>query len=94
MIAALIALAAGALHALALADPWTGQAHGWLQGLSLALLVAVLARAARLGIDMPICAAVDAILHRGADLDEAIRALLARPLRREGEQPGKKPAGE
>ncbi len=46
---------------------------------------AVLARAARLGIEMPICSAVDAILHRGADLDEAIRALLARPLRREGE---------
>jgi glycerol-3-phosphate dehydrogenase (NAD(P)+) len=33
---------------------------------------------------MPICAAVDAILHREATLDEAIRALLARPLRREG----------
>jgi len=49
---------------------------------------AVLARAARHGIEMPICAAVDAILHRGADLDEAIRALLARPLRREGEQVG------
>ena len=46
---------------------------------------AVLARAARLGIEMPICAAVDAILHRGAGLDEAIRRLLARPLRREGE---------
>jgi len=46
---------------------------------------AVLARAARLGIEMPICTAVDAILHRGAGLDEAIRALLARPLRREGE---------
>jgi glycerol-3-phosphate dehydrogenase (NAD(P)+) len=46
---------------------------------------AVLARAARQRIEMPICAAVDAILHRGADLDEAIRALLARPLRREGE---------
>ncbi len=45
---------------------------------------AVLARAARLGIEMPICAAVDAILHKGASLDEAIRALLARPLRREG----------
>jgi glycerol-3-phosphate dehydrogenase (NAD(P)+) len=45
---------------------------------------AVLARAARLEIEMPICAAVDAILHRGADLDETIRALLARPLRREG----------
>ncbi len=46
---------------------------------------AVLARAARHGIEMPICAAVDAILHKGAGLDEAIRALLARPLRREGE---------
>jgi glycerol-3-phosphate dehydrogenase (NAD(P)+) len=46
---------------------------------------AVLARARRLGIEMPICTAVDAILHRGADLDEAIRSLLARPLRREGE---------
>jgi glycerol-3-phosphate dehydrogenase (NAD(P)+) len=45
---------------------------------------AVLARAARQKIEMPICAAVDAILHGGADLDEAIRALLARPLRREG----------
>ena len=45
---------------------------------------AVLARARRHEIEMPICAAVDAILHRGADLDEAIRALLARPLRREG----------
>ena len=45
---------------------------------------AVLARAARQQIEMPICAAVDAILHRGADVDEAIRALLSRPLRREG----------
>jgi glycerol-3-phosphate dehydrogenase (NAD(P)+) len=46
---------------------------------------AVLARATRHGIEMPICAAVDAILHRGADLDDTIRALLARPLRKEGE---------
>ncbi len=45
---------------------------------------AVLARAARHGIEMPLCATVDAILHRGAGLDEAIRGLLARPLRREG----------
>ncbi|MFO1081393.1 MAG: NAD(P)H-dependent glycerol-3-phosphate dehydrogenase [Reyranellaceae bacterium] len=49
---------------------------------------AVLARAARQGIEMPICAAVDAILHRGADLDAAIRGLLARPLRREGASRG------
>jgi glycerol-3-phosphate dehydrogenase (NAD(P)+) len=46
---------------------------------------AVLARAARHQIEMPICAGVDAILHQGANLDEAVRALLARPLRREGE---------
>jgi glycerol-3-phosphate dehydrogenase (NAD(P)+) len=46
---------------------------------------AVVARATRHAIEMPICAAVDAILHRGAGVDEAIRALLARPLRREGE---------
>jgi len=46
---------------------------------------AVLARATRHGIEMPICAAVDAILHAGADLDATIRGLLARPLRREGE---------
>lgn len=46
---------------------------------------AVLARAQRHGIEMPICAAVDAILHAGADLDATIRGLLARPLRREGE---------
>jgi glycerol-3-phosphate dehydrogenase (NAD(P)+) len=49
---------------------------------------AVLARAAQLQIEMPICAAVNAILHHAADLDEAIRALLARPLRREGEARG------
>ena len=47
---------------------------------------AVLARATRHRIEMPICAAVDAILHREADLDDAIRALLARPLRREGNE--------
>ena len=46
---------------------------------------AVLARAKRHGIEMPICTAVDAILHKGADLDQTIRGLLARPLRREGE---------
>jgi glycerol-3-phosphate dehydrogenase (NAD(P)+) len=50
-----------------------------------ATAAAVQARAARLGIEMPICAAVDAILHKGADLDQTIRGLLARRLRREGE---------
>jgi glycerol-3-phosphate dehydrogenase (NAD(P)+) len=53
-----------------------------------ATALAVLARAAQLQIEMPICGAVDAILHRSADLDEAIRSLLARPIRREGEARG------
>ncbi len=39
--------------------------------------------AGRLGIEMPIVAAVDAILHRGAAIDAAIEALLARPFRSE-----------
>ncbi len=44
---AVTALVAGELQALSIADPWTGQAHGWLQVLSLALLVAVLRHAPR-----------------------------------------------
>jgi glycerol-3-phosphate dehydrogenase (NAD(P)+) len=41
---------------------------------------AVVQLAARLGIEMPISAAVDAILHRGAAIDDAIAHLLARPF--------------
>jgi apolipoprotein N-acyltransferase len=43
----LTALAAGAAQALAIADPWTGQPHGWLQVLSLAVLVAQMAHRTR-----------------------------------------------
>lgn len=45
---------------------------------------AVVGLAGRLGVDMPICAAVDAILNRGAGLDETIDGLLSRPFRGEG----------
>ncbi|MGE5516461.1 MAG: NAD(P)H-dependent glycerol-3-phosphate dehydrogenase [Bacteroidota bacterium] len=45
---------------------------------------AVVAMAAGLGIEMPICAAVDAVINQGADLDDVIRALLSRPFRAEG----------
>ncbi|CAO3413993.1 NAD(P)H-dependent glycerol-3-phosphate dehydrogenase [Azospirillum doebereinerae] len=45
---------------------------------------AVTGLAGRLGVDMPICAAVDAILNQGAGLDETIDGLLARPFRGEG----------
>jgi len=39
-----LAAGAGVLHALAVADPWTGQPHGWLQCLSLTVLVLLLQR--------------------------------------------------
>ncbi len=44
----------------------------------------VVREAASLGIEMPICAAVDAILNHGAAVDDAVNALLARPFRTEG----------
>jgi len=34
----------------------------------------------RLGVEMPICSAVNAVLHKGADIDETISSLLARPF--------------
>lgn len=51
------------------------------EGVDSAAAVSELAR--RLGIEMPIVMAVDAILHRGADLDAVIGGLLARPFRDE-----------
>lgn len=44
---------------------------------------AVVRVANTLGIDMPICAAVNAILHEGASVDEVVQGLLARPFRAE-----------
>lgn len=45
---------------------------------------AVVALAAKFGVEMPICAAVDAIVAGRVGIDEAIGALLARPFRAEG----------
>jgi len=45
---------------------------------------AVTELAAAKGVDMPICAGVDAILNRGADLDRVIEGLMARPFKSEG----------
>ncbi|TWA85095.1 glycerol-3-phosphate dehydrogenase (NAD(P)+) [Azospirillum brasilense] len=45
---------------------------------------AVVGLAGRKGVDMPLCAAVDAILNRGAGLDATIDGLLSRPFRGEG----------
>lgn len=44
----------------------------------------VTALAASLGIEMPICAAVDQVINHGADIDSAIEGLLNRPFRPEG----------
>ena len=41
---------------------------------------AVSALANKLGVDAPICIAVDAILNQGADIDRTISSLLARPV--------------
>jgi glycerol-3-phosphate dehydrogenase (NAD(P)+) len=51
------------------------------EGVDSAAATALLAR--RLGIEMPITAAVDAILHGGAPIDDAIAALLSRPFKSE-----------
>lgn len=45
---------------------------------------AVVGLAGRKGVDMPLCAAVDAILNHGAGLDATIDGLLSRPFREEG----------
>jgi glycerol-3-phosphate dehydrogenase (NAD(P)+) len=45
---------------------------------------AVLALAGRCGVEMPICAAVDALLAGRISVDEAASGLMARPFREEG----------
>jgi glycerol-3-phosphate dehydrogenase (NAD(P)+) len=45
---------------------------------------AVTELARRVGVVMPISAAVDAVLNRGADLDATIAGLLSRPFKAEG----------
>lgn len=46
---------------------------------------AVVGLAGRLGVEMPISAAVDAVLRRNADIDEMVEALMARPFKAEWE---------
>jgi glycerol-3-phosphate dehydrogenase (NAD(P)+) len=43
----------------------------------------VVALAAKLGVEMPICAAVDQVINHGADIEETIAGLLNRPFRAE-----------
>jgi len=46
--------------------------------------ISVVELAGRLGVEMPISAAVHAVLHEGAAIDATIEALLARPFKSEG----------
>jgi len=59
-----------------------GERRSVAEGVDSAAAAAKLAR--RLGIEMPIVDAVDAILHRGGAIDATIAALLARPFKSEG----------
>ncbi len=51
---------------------------------------AAVALAARVGVEMPIAAGIDAILHRGAAIGDVVAALLARPFRPESAHSGPK----
>jgi glycerol-3-phosphate dehydrogenase (NAD(P)+) len=55
--------------------------HTVVEGVATASAVVELA--ARLNVDMPICAAVDAVLHKGASIDSMTDRLLRRPYRSE-----------
>ncbi len=52
-----------------------------VEGVATATAVAGLAR--QLGVEMPISEAVEAVLHRGASIDEMVEGLLRRPFRTE-----------
>jgi glycerol-3-phosphate dehydrogenase (NAD(P)+) len=71
-----VALGRGA----SLAEALSGQ-RSVVEGIATAS--AVTALAARLGIELPITAAVDGVLHRGVAIDMMIDGLLARPYRAE-----------
>jgi glycerol-3-phosphate dehydrogenase (NAD(P)+) len=58
-----------------------GERRSVAEGVDSAAAAAALAQ--RLGVEMPITAAVDAILHHGAPIDDVIAALLSRPFRAE-----------
>ena len=49
---------------------------------------AAVMRAGELGLDLPICAAVDAILAERLDIEAALAGLMSRPLKREAEPEG------
>jgi glycerol-3-phosphate dehydrogenase (NAD(P)+) len=66
-------------------DAYLAERRTVAEGVASAAAAAALAR--RLGIEMPICEAVDAILHRGAAVDAVIDGLPSRPFKAEAVVP-------
>lgn len=62
-------------------DDVLAQRHSVAEGVFSA--PSVIELAGRLGVDMPICTAVNAIVSHGADIDDVVEGLLARPFRPE-----------
>ena len=62
-------------------DDIMGSRNSVAEGVFTAVSVTGLARI--LGIDLPICTAVDGVLHHYADIDASISGLLSRPLKEE-----------
>lgn len=62
-------------------DQALAASRGVTEGIYTAAAAGLLAR--RLGVDLPIAAAVDAVVNHGADLEQTIQAMLARPLKKE-----------
>ena len=58
------------------------RAKGVTEGVWTSAIVVPLAH--KLGLEMPVCAAVDAVINRGINLDDAIAQLLNRPFRLDG----------
>jgi glycerol-3-phosphate dehydrogenase (NAD(P)+) len=75
------AIGRGLTPAQALADPALGLAHAVIEGVEGAASVGALAR--QMAVDMPIVAAIGAILHQGASVARTVEALLDRPLKEE-----------
>ncbi len=64
-----------------LLDDILAERHSVAEGVHSAEAVSALAR--RLGVDTPICTAMDGILNHSADINATIAGLMARPLREE-----------
>lgn len=58
-----------------------GERNSVAEGVATAKAAHLLAK--KMGVDMPLVAAVHAILHEGADINETVEALLARPFKAE-----------